>query len=129
MYILKPKFVLIYINLNNLYLLIHLFYVLYTTSIRHVGISTIEIQYYYYIIIVYDDFSQFDCYLPAFECVADDNGVAATAAVSNMLDHLRSISALWRDVLPTNTYCRAIGGFTLCSVPINILFQSFLVIV
>jgi len=75
---------------------------------------------------MYDNFSQLDCYVSAFECVADDNGVAATAAVSNMLDHLRSISSLWRDVLPTNTYCRAIGGFTLCSIPINILFQSFL---
>ena len=50
MYILKPKFVLIYINLYNLhlYLLIHLLYVLYSTSIRHARLSTIEKQFYYY---------------------------------------------------------------------------------
>ena len=42
---LKPKFDLIYINLYNLhlYLLIHLLDVLYSTSIRHAGISAIEI--------------------------------------------------------------------------------------
>ena len=41
---LKPKFVLIYINLYNLhlYLLIHLSYVLYSASIGHAGISAIE---------------------------------------------------------------------------------------
>ena len=37
----------IYINLYNLHLLIHLLYVLYSASIRHAGISAIEIQYYY----------------------------------------------------------------------------------
>ena len=51
MYILK-KIVLIYINLY-LYLLIHLLYVLYSASIRHVGISAIEIQFYYYYIYIY----------------------------------------------------------------------------
>ena len=44
---LKTKFVLIYINLYNIHLLIHLLYVLYSASIHHVGISAIEIQYYY----------------------------------------------------------------------------------
>ena len=32
----------------HLYLLIHLSYVLYSASIRHAGISAIEIQFYYY---------------------------------------------------------------------------------
>ena len=50
MYILKPTFDLIYINLYNLYLLIHLLCVLYSASIRHAGISAIEKQYYYIII-------------------------------------------------------------------------------
>ena len=46
---LKPKFDLIYFNLYNwhLYLLIHLLYVLYSASIRHVGISAIEKHNYF----------------------------------------------------------------------------------
>ena len=50
MYILKPKFELISINLYHLhlYLLIHLLYYLYSASIHHAGISAIEKQYYYY---------------------------------------------------------------------------------
>ena len=50
MYILKPKFVLISINLYNLhlYLLKHLLYVLYSASIRHARISAIDKQYYHY---------------------------------------------------------------------------------
>ena len=47
---LKPKFDLVYINLYNLnlYLFSHL---LYNASIRHAGISAIEKQFYYIIII------------------------------------------------------------------------------
>ena len=50
---LKPKFDLIYINLYilHLFLLIHLFYVLYSGSIHHTGISAIERQFYYYYIL------------------------------------------------------------------------------
>ena len=48
MYILKQKIVLIYINLYNLHLLLHLLYVLYSASIRHAGINATEKQYYYY---------------------------------------------------------------------------------
>ena len=51
MYILKQKIDLIYINLYNLHLLIHLLYVLYSAPIRHAGISAIEKQYCYYIIL------------------------------------------------------------------------------
>ena len=52
MYILKPRYGLIYINLYHLhlYLLIHLLYVFYSASICHVGISATEKQYYYQII-------------------------------------------------------------------------------
>ena len=47
---------LIYVNLYNLYLLIHLWYVLYSASIRHAGISAIGKQfYYYYSTICYDN--------------------------------------------------------------------------
>ena len=53
MYILKPKFDLIYVNLYNLYLLIHFLYVLYSASIRHAGISAIEKHYYYNITFVH----------------------------------------------------------------------------
>lgn len=59
-----------------------------------------------------------------FSCVADDEGRQATLAVQNMMHHLRHISTIWRDVLPTVIYCRGIGQ-SLCgssheSPPLNL---------
>lgn len=28
-----------------------------------------------------------------------------------MLNHLKHISSIWRDVLPTNVFCKAVGEF------------------
>ena len=44
-----------------------------------------------------------------FECVADDEAAGARQAVTCMLHHLKQVAFVWRDILPTNTYCKAVG--------------------
>jgi len=61
---------------------------------------------------------------PGFECVADDSGEGATRAVKQMLHHLKHISAIWHDVLPTNVYCRGIG---LCLLSPFSMYSTILV--